>query len=320
MKTPNGSLGNVAWARWAVLGAILAWGTPTALGVWGCAGALPTAPLGTVMTLSPNPSFIPAHGGVSVITAVLVEPAGTPVSDGTVVQFFTTLGRIDREGRTRDGMARVNLVSDSRSGEAVVTAVSGGDAPAPTPSASPTTAPSASPTSTLLRTGRASGAEASAAKAVRADASTTVMIGNPNVVAIHVRADPPRITISNSTHIIATVLGPDGNPIPNVAVFFQANSLPGTTPPTTTPPPPTTTPTSTTSTTTPTPPTTIPGGLPNPSTEFMDSQGRPVYTNQNGEAEDVMRTRRPTQGEAEVIARVAGAGGFIVGRVRIPIL
>jgi hypothetical protein len=266
--------------------------------VSGCVGAILTAPSGSTLTVTPNPTFIPAHGGVSVISAVVIEPAGTAVPDGTVVQFFTTLGSIEREGRTRNGVARVNLVSDSRSGEAVVTAVSGGDAaaaPTPSPSGSPTPGPSASPTLTVLR--------ASAAKALRADDSATVTIGNPNVVTVHLRADPPRITISNSTHVIATVLGRDGNPIPNVAVYFQANSVPGGAQTPASPSPP---------------PSTTPGG--GPISEFMDSQGRPIYTNQNGEAEDVMRTRRPTQGEAEVTATVAGAGGFIIGRVRIPIV
>ncbi len=68
-----------------------------------------------------------AHGGVSVITAIVLEPAafGTPVPDGTVVQFFTTLGRIDEQVKTKNGVARANLVADSRSGEAEITVMSG---------------------------------------------------------------------------------------------------------------------------------------------------------------------------------------------------
>ncbi len=68
-----------------------------------------------------------ANGGVCVITAIVTEDnTGTPVPDGTVVQFFTNLGRIDDQAKTKDGVARVNLVSDSRSGDATITVVSGG--------------------------------------------------------------------------------------------------------------------------------------------------------------------------------------------------
>ena len=81
-----------------------------------CHQVILTAPPGSTITLIANPGFISANGGVSVISALVFEPAGTPVPDGTVVQFFTNLGRIDEQGKTNDGVARVNLVADSRSG------------------------------------------------------------------------------------------------------------------------------------------------------------------------------------------------------------
>ncbi len=59
-----------------------------------------------------------ANGGISVLSAILVEPAGTFVPDGTEVFFFTNLGRVDEVGKTRNGVARVNFVSDARSGSA----------------------------------------------------------------------------------------------------------------------------------------------------------------------------------------------------------
>ena len=95
------------------------------------------APPGTVMTCFANPEDIPAVNGVSVISCLLVEDVGTPVADGTVVQFFTTLGRIPEQGKTNDGVVRVNFQSDGRSGTASITGVSGGDA-APPSSTSPT--------------------------------------------------------------------------------------------------------------------------------------------------------------------------------------
>jgi hypothetical protein len=76
--------------------------------------------------------------GISVVSAILVEPAGTFVPDGTEVFFFTDLGRVDEVGKTRNGVARVNFVSDARSGTATVTAISGGPAPAPTATPTPT--------------------------------------------------------------------------------------------------------------------------------------------------------------------------------------
>ena len=233
---------------------------------------------------------------MSVITAIVNEPNGTAVSDGTVILFFTTIGRIDREGKTKDGIARVNFTSDSRSGTARITALSGGPAgsgggvtPSPNPSASPTAPPA----------GGGSG-----------QGEVDVEVGNIRVSAIRLRADPPRITTSNSTHVFALVVDGAGNPIANVPVYFQV--LPDNT---------TTTPTSTTTTTTP-PMRSVAGSsaASGPETEFFDISG-PVFTNNNGEAENVMRTRRETVGTALVRAQVPAAGGFKSSEpLAIPIL
>ena len=45
--------------------------------------------------------------------------------------------------------------------------------------------------------------------------------------------------------------------------------------------------------------------------EFFDSAGAAVHTNNNGEAEDVLRTRRPTGGTITVRAVAPGASGLI---------
>jgi hypothetical protein len=221
-------------------------GTALALGgllaLPGCAGSPQLAPLDSTIVLIANPTFIPANGGVSVISAVVTEAIGTPVPDGTVVQFFTSLGRIDREGRTRDGVARVNLVSDARSGIAAVTAVSG------------------------VATGTL---------------DPPVSIGGVLPTRMVVIADPSRITTSRSTHIIATVLDGNGNPVPNVAVSFRV--------------------------------------IVDPATEFMDSAGNPIFTDNNGRAEDVMRTRRTTPGTARVQV-TAFAANPATTTVDIPIL
>src|SRR5207247_9158794 len=79
-----------------------------------CTGVPLTAPSNADVTLQANPTFIPANGGVSVITAIVTEAAGTPVPNGTVIFFVTDLGRVDSEAKTKDGIARINLVPDSR--------------------------------------------------------------------------------------------------------------------------------------------------------------------------------------------------------------
>ena len=83
-----------------------------------CASVPLTAPSGSSLTLNVNPTFVAANGGVSAVTAILVEPAGTFVPDGTVVFFLTDLGRIEPQVKTKNGFAYANFVSDSRSGTA----------------------------------------------------------------------------------------------------------------------------------------------------------------------------------------------------------
>ena len=81
-----------------------------------CAKVPLTAPAGSTIFAQVNPPFVIANGGSSVVTALVTEPAGTLVPDGTEVFFFTSLGRIDERVQTRDGIAHANFVADSRSG------------------------------------------------------------------------------------------------------------------------------------------------------------------------------------------------------------
>jgi hypothetical protein len=97
-----------------------------------------TAPSGTALTLIPGGRVLPVNGQMS-ITALLIEGGqqggtgggvtagtGTPVHNGTVVSFITTLGRIDPvEVKTTNGYATVRLLGDGRSGTATITAFSG---------------------------------------------------------------------------------------------------------------------------------------------------------------------------------------------------
>jgi Big-like domain-containing protein len=161
-----------------------------ALGHLTCNQAILTAGPGSTLRLSANPPFIAAQGGVSVVTAVVIEQIGTPVPDGTVVQFFTDLGDIEEQGRTNDGVARVNLIADSRSGSATVTAISG---------------------------------------PVSQTAVGLVKIGAIRPHEVIITADPPRIPAnSRSTHLVATVIDEFGNPVPNQPVVFRVSSNPAT--------------------------------------------------------------------------------------------
>ena len=148
-----------------------------------CEEAPLTAPNGSTIFLQANPGFVIANGGISVVTAVVTEPAGTFVPDGTEVFFFTTLGRIDQTGKTVRGIARVNFVSDSRSGRATVTAISG--------------------------------------QAGGTNPTVEIAIGSALPSRVNVAADPQRLTTQRNARIVATVFDEFGNPVQNVPVSFS---------------------------------------------------------------------------------------------------
>jgi hypothetical protein len=160
---------------------------------------------GSSVTIIPNPRFIVANGGVSVITAIVTEPAGTFAPDGSVVLFFTDLGRIDPQGKTVNGVARVNLVADSRSGRANVTAfASGGDAPAPAPSASGSPPPAASGGSGVV--------------------TDFVDIGSALPTSLIITASPPTVRAGGSSTITVNVFDTNGNPVAHVPVTFSLST------------------------------------------------------------------------------------------------
>ena len=107
------------------------------------------APTGSVITLFPSASFVPANGQIEIVATVIEQGtaatppangngngtpsttstagAGTPVHNGTLVSFATTIGRVEpREARTNNGQVRVTFFADGQSGPATITAFSGG--------------------------------------------------------------------------------------------------------------------------------------------------------------------------------------------------
>jgi len=106
------------------------------------------APAGTVITLFSANTSVPLNGEVEIIATVIengtvttpptsgdggatgatsTRGAGTPVQNGTLVSFTSTIGRIEpREARTNNGEVHVRFIADGGSGTAKVTAYSGG--------------------------------------------------------------------------------------------------------------------------------------------------------------------------------------------------
>lgn len=239
-----------------------------------------TAAPGTSMSLIANPEFVIANGGVSVVTAILVEPAGTFVPDGTEVFFFTNLGRVDASGKTRNGVARVNFVSDARSGTAKVTAISGGPAPAPAPTPTPTPAQGEIRSGVTARAGTVGiTAAAAALGGTAADenaASVNITIGSALPALVLVTANPPVLASSRQATIVANVFDANGNPVQNVPVIFSVSTA-----------------------------ATV------PLQEFLSSGGSPQYTDSNGQAFDTLTTRAPngtTQKTVTVTATPAQGG------------
>jgi hypothetical protein len=103
------------------------------------------APTGTVITLFPSATNVALNGEIEII-ATLIEQgvaqtpgtgngtgststpaAGTPVHNGTLVTFTSTIGRVEpREARTQNGQVRVRFIAGGQSGTARITAYSGG--------------------------------------------------------------------------------------------------------------------------------------------------------------------------------------------------
>lgn len=98
----------------------------SALWAGGCDRVPLLAPTESTIILRTGNSVLGTNDYVEIVATVL-EVSGTPVQNGTVVTFTTTLGQIEpREARTNNGNATVRLYSGGKSGTAVVRAFSGG--------------------------------------------------------------------------------------------------------------------------------------------------------------------------------------------------
>ena len=86
------------------------------------------APQESTITLSSASTVVQANGTTQ-IHAIVIEPSGTPVHDGTTVLFTTNLGTLlPVEARTQNGVATVQFLGNGQSGKATIKALSGGSA------------------------------------------------------------------------------------------------------------------------------------------------------------------------------------------------
>lgn len=84
------------------------------------------APTNTTIRLSSSVGVLPIAGSAEIV-AVVIESAGTPVQNGTVITFTSSLGTVEpREARTSNGQVTVRYVAGSLSGKAAISAFSGG--------------------------------------------------------------------------------------------------------------------------------------------------------------------------------------------------
>ena len=150
-----------------------------------------TAPTGTTLSISANPTRISAVNGASIITVTAFKSdeadGGGTVPDGTQIFFTTNLGLIDERVETENGVARATLNSNGRSGTATIAASSGGGISA---------------------------------------VSTTVNIGTGgDDVLISLIANPATLGVGELTsEIIATLTDADGNFLSNVPVLFSTTA------------------------------------------------------------------------------------------------
>jgi len=141
------------------------------------------APTNTTIRLTASVSVVPTNGTAN-ITAIVIESAGTPVQNGTVVTFSSSLGSVEpREARTSNGQVSVRYVAGAQSGTAKIGAFSGG---------------------------------------AKSD-DLEILVGAAAAGAISLRADTTVLASTGSTvEIIASVVDTGGNPLRGAPVTFSA--------------------------------------------------------------------------------------------------
>lgn len=149
------------------------------------------APSSSSVTISAGSRAIPL-GGSTTVNAFVAEQSGTPVQNGTLVRFDTSLGRVDPvEAETRNGTATTTFFGGDAQGVADVRATSGS-------------------------IGSASGAS-SATNVVQ------ISVGEA-VEAVTLSANPGSVPSTGGTvNLLAVVVATSGRGVANVPVTFTSS-------------------------------------------------------------------------------------------------
>lgn len=143
------------------------------------------APTQSTVSLTMSTTTLPVNGTAQVI-ATVIEQAGTPVQNGTLVTFTGSLGTFEPpEAVTQNGKAVTTFRAGTQSGTAKIGAVSG------------------------------------SAKATEID----VKIGGAAAEQVVVRSEPTSVPVTGGTaQIIAVVTDASGNPLAGAPVVFSADN------------------------------------------------------------------------------------------------
>lgn len=146
------------------------------------------APSGSTITLTAAATALPLNGSAQIIAQVL-EAAGTPPQDGTLIVFTTSLGSVQPpQAETKGGRVTVTFNAGTTSGTATITASSGG-------------------------------ASASGANAVK------IAVGAAAVGSVRVDANPSVISSSGGTSAItASTFDINGNLMASIPVSFATDA------------------------------------------------------------------------------------------------
>ena len=143
------------------------------------------APTDSVVTLAIDSTTVGLNGTAELI-ATVIEPAGTPVHDGTTVTFTTSMGVVEpRDARTEGGNARAVFRAGAQSGTATITAFSGSARSEP----------------------------------------IEILLGGAAAERVTVRTEPASVpTTGGSVQVIAVVVDVSGNPLPGAPVIFSSDA------------------------------------------------------------------------------------------------
>jgi adhesin/invasin len=165
-----------------------------------CDRAQLLAPTSSTITLTSATRVLPANG-TTTLTAFVIEQSGTPVQNGTLVRFITTLGRVEpSSAQTQNGLATATFFAGDLSGIAEVRALSGGAGGGTT------------------STGTGTSATTAATNVIQ------ITVGAAAVNTVTLRANPASVGPGGgSVELIATVVGENGRALEGILVTFNAN-------------------------------------------------------------------------------------------------